>query len=149
MMALGETGEENDLFKCFPYMQMASTNVPRLFYQQWRAHMAPGFHTLARHMERRLLPVAAVCLLWRGVTTGLRVRVYVCECVAFFFFFLPLYEHIAWFLGTVQCAHGAWWMCLSWWSRSEWMREQQCVCVWGGIFKKKKKKDNDSVRGYF
>lgn len=43
----------------------------RLFCQQWRAHMEPEFHTLARHMERQPLSVAVVCLFWRGVMLSL------------------------------------------------------------------------------
>lgn len=59
----GDTAKEKQLLKCFPYMQMVRVNVPRLFCQQWRIHMVPGFHTLVRHMERRPLSVAVVCLL--------------------------------------------------------------------------------------
>lgn len=69
------------------------------------------FHTLVRHMEVTLLSVATVCLVWLGVTIGLLcVNAHMCEnmCVVFvclFFFFL--WQHIAWFLGTVHCPHGA------------------------------------------
>lgn len=109
LLFAGESAKEKQLFKCFPYMQMVHANVPRLFCQQLKAHMVPGFRTLARHMERRPLSVATVCLLWRGVTTVLPC-VHACmneyKRVVVFVLGFFLWQHIAWFLGTVRCPHG-------------------------------------------
>lgn len=85
--------------------------------------MVPGFHMLARHIERRSLSIAVVCLFWRGVTMGLPCG-HECKRVYESGLFVFLWQHIAWFLGTVRCPHGAypfceWLMCLSWWSRSD------------------------------
>ena len=66
----------------------------RLFCQQQRAHMVPGFHTLARHMDRQPLSAAVVCLLWLGVTLGLS-RVHTCVSdhmhVLFVLFFASIF----------------------------------------------------------
>lgn len=86
-------------------MQMMVANIPGAVLSQWRGHMVPRFHTLLRHMEMQTFS-CAVCLRWRGVTKGaLCEKVCVCEICTPFVFFLS--QHIAWFLGTVICPHGA------------------------------------------
>lgn len=98
----------------------------RLFCQQWRAHMVPGFHTLARQMERRLLSLVAVCLLWRGVMMGLpcvhaSVSEYMRVVVVGCFFSVTAYclnsGHSR--LSTWCLSLHEWLTCLSWWSRSD------------------------------
>lgn len=67
MMALlfaRETENEKTIVKVFSIIcKWLLLMSLRLFCQQWRAHMVPGFQTPARHMERRLLPDAVVRLL--------------------------------------------------------------------------------------
>lgn len=95
-----------------------------LFCQQWRAIW--WFHTLAHHMDMTLLSVAAVCLVWCGVTIGLPcVNARVCEnmrvVVFVCFFSVTAYCLISGHspLSTWRLPLDEWLMCLSWWSRSD------------------------------
>lgn len=69
MMALsfaGEAAKEKKKGDCESVFHICKWWVLmslRLFCQQWRAHVVPRFHTLARHMEKQPLAAAVVCLL--------------------------------------------------------------------------------------
>lgn len=151
----GGTGKKkNNCRSVFHICKLWVLMSQRLFCQQWRVHMVPEFHTLARHMERQPLSIAVVCLLWRGVTSGpwcvhtcvgdcmhVLVVMLVSFCLFGFFFFpcVTAYCLISghsppstWCLPLCE-----WLMCLSWWS--QWDKTERGmgqVCErqrrWGG-----------------
>lgn len=95
--------------KCFPYMQMVGANVPKADLSTMKSpYGARVPYTGSPHGNAATFSRCCLSSLTRGHSGSIvcecacvgKICVFVC-CVFF------QWQHIAWFLGTVRCPHGA------------------------------------------